>query len=330
MINEDEPLDWTTFTVEPLEDNLRLDVCLARRYRDVSRTRFRNWIDQQHVLRNDKPATAHDVVHGGDVITFAVPPSLEAAPKPESIPLDVIYEDDDLIIINKAAGMTVHPGAGVSSGTMVNALLGRPGSVSTIGGVTRPGIVHRLDKDTTGLIMVARNDFTHLRLSTALAERQVSRVYEGLALRRFTEDSGVIRESLSRHPKNRVKMTVSNAEHARDATTHWKVLRSYGGISLVECRLSTGRTHQIRVHMAHEAHPLLGDDLYGGSAAVAAQFVDPHDTLLQQAVRSAKRQMLHARRLSFKHPRTEEIMHFEAPLPKDFQRILQALEASVA
>ncbi len=325
MTNDESKHAWVVTTEEAGQ---RLDQAIAAHLPHLSRTRIQKLIQSGDIALNRKPSTASHAVHVGNRIDVTEPPPEAATPQPESIELNVVFEDDDLIVIDKCAGMAVHPGKGISSGTMVNALLGRTHSISTIGGVLRPGIVHRLDKDTTGLIMVAKNDQTHIALSEALQARKVSRLYVALALRRFDTDRGTIEASIGRNQSNRLKMTVREGHDVKEARTHWRVLERFGGISQIECKLDTGRTHQIRVHLSHTGHPILGDVLYGGSAALAMQFVSPYDTQFKAVIKELSRQMLHAHELKFVHPRTGEAMHFKSAPPEDYQGILTRLRAA--
>ena len=314
-----------TFVADDTDAGHRLDVAVTRRLDRVSRSRVHRLVETGAVLVNGSPAKPGALLHGGDSVEVCIPDPEPALPKPQPIPLRVILEDDDLMVVDKPAGMVVHPGAGTPDGTMVNALLARPAGLSGVGGVLRPGIVHRLDKDTSGLILVAKNDFAHRALSAALSRREVSRVYWAIALRRFDRNSGEVAAPIGRHPTVRTRMAVVE-RGGREALTQWRVIRVFAGISLLECRLATGRTHQIRVHLAHIRHPILGDTLYGGSHAVALQLVPPNATQMRAAIRAATRQMLHARHLSFRHPRTGEQIMVESDPPKDFSFVLEALQ----
>jgi 23S rRNA pseudouridine1911/1915/1917 synthase len=267
-------------------------------------------------------------VEMGEDVVIAIPQLVEADPIPENIPLDVLYEDDDLLVINKPAGMVVHPAVGHGKGTLVNALLYHCGeSLSGINGVKRPGIVHRLDKDTSGLMMVAKNDFAHHHLSEQLQDHSLARVYYALVLGIPIPVKGRIATLIGRHPSNRLKMSTL-ARSGRDAATNYHVRETYReSFSLVECRLETGRTHQIRVHMESIRHYIIGDPLYG-----------PQFSALQGKLKKAgyaeegceviakfPRQALHAAEISFIHPRTEEEMTFEAPFPDDFEELLESI-----
>lgn len=310
------------------EAGQRIDHYVVARLPQYSRTRVQKLIQSGGIAVNGSGVLPSYALRGGDVLDVTEPPPTEAAPQAEDIPLNVVYEDDDLLVVDKPAGMVVHPGRGVNEGTLVNALLGRPHTVSSIGGVTRPGIVHRLDKDTTGLLIVAKNDPAHVKLSEDLASRKIVRLYVALAMRKFEEDRGTIDEPVGRHPTNRLKMTVRRGRDAREARTHWRVIERLGGISQIECKLDTGRTHQIRVHMAHIKHPIVGDELYGGTAVLASQLISPHDTKLRARIKNLGRQMLHAHEIKFSHPRTGEVLHFKSSPPADYQQILELLRAS--
>ena len=241
--------------------------------------------------------------------------------KPEDIPLDVVYEDTDIIVINKPKGMVVHPAAGNYEGTLVNALLHHcRGSLSGIGGVMRPGIVHRIDKDTSGLLVCAKNDFSHRALSAELEHHGIEREYHALVRGGFKEDTGTLVFPIGRHPADRKKMAVllSPTAHAKEAITHYRVLESFGKVSYLALRLETGRTHQIRVHMSYTGHPLLGDEVYGGGNT---PFEKHHSRLLSG-------QALHAKKLTLTHPRTKERMVFECPLPEEFEKLVSILRSS--
>jgi len=247
---------------------------------------------------------------GGEVLTVEIPEAEETELTAQDIPLDVVYEDEDVIVVNKPAGMVVHPAPGHSDGTLVNALLHRcAGSLSGIGGEKRPGIVHRIDRDTSGLIIAAKNDAAHLGLSAQLADHTLARTYECLVAGNLKEDSGTVDAPIGRHPTDRKKMAV--VPGGRRAVTHWEVVARYGGVTHVRCRLETGRTHQIRVHMAHIGHPILGDTVYGAKKAVSG----------------LTGQCLHAVGLRFLHPRTGEIVELSCPLPEEFQAYLRKLES---
>lgn len=250
-------------------------------------------------------------VKTGDLLEMQIPEPVKTENAlPEDIPLDIIYEDEDVAVINKPRGMVVHPAPGNETGTMVNALLYHFKDLSSVGGVVRPGIVHRIDKDTSGLIMVAKNDKAHLSLSEQLKVHSITRVYQAVVWNNFKEDEGTVDAPIARDPKNRFRMAVT--EGGRRAVTHYRVLERYGAFTLIECRLETGRTHQIRVHMAYRKHPLLGDALYGP----------------EKIPYGAQGQMLHAKVLGFDHPTTGERMVFECEPPAEFSRVLERLRVT--
>lgn len=288
---------------------LRLDQFLARELPKFSRSRLQALIRNQHVKLNGAPARPRDLVRAGDRIEIHEPPAEKIDNEPEAIPLDVLYEDDDLIVINKPAGLVVHPGAGHLQHTLVNALLHHFPKLSGIGGKERPGIVHRLDKETSGCLVAAKTDEAHRRLSTQFAERTVEKVYLALVTGRLRKRSGTIEEKIGRHPVHRQRMSIAS-KHGRSAKTEYRVLSSSDKMSLVECRLHSGRTHQIRVHLHHLGHPVLGDKVYDAKHA-----------------KNFPRQMLHAWKLGFQHPRTGEWKTFEATAPNDFQAAAKSLES---
>ncbi|MCX7625054.1 MAG: RluA family pseudouridine synthase [Candidatus Sumerlaeaceae bacterium] len=305
----------------------RLDVYLTRKLPWLSRNRIQSLIEEGAVKTSlSLSPRAKDKVEKGLMVIVAIPPPKPATPVPQQIPLEILYEDEDLLVINKPAGLPVHPGAGNPDGTLVNALLALLGGLSTVGGVERPGILHRLDKDTTGVMIVAKNDVVHNRLSEALMRREIHRRYWAIVLREPRDNLGVINAPIARHPANRTKMAVVR-QGGRHAVTHYRVLERFHGFTLVECELETGRTHQIRVHMASMGHPVLGDPCYGGELTKALRLVPPRNRPLIDALSQVTRQMLHAREISFVHPRSHVEMRFEAPLPADFTTILDALRS---
>ncbi len=256
---------------------------------------------------NGKPARATDSLRIGDLVEFELPATVNLEPVGEPIPLDVVYEDEDLVVLNKPAGMVVHPSAGHASGTLVHALLGRGGQWSAAGGAGRPGIVHRLDKGTSGLMLAARNDVAHRALSAQLADRSLSRSYLAIVKGRLGADQGVLEGPIGRHPKDRLRMAV--VAGGRAARTRYAVVERRPGHTLVRCELETGRTHQIRVHLAALGHPIAGDPVYGRRRSLG----DP------------ERPMLHATALRFRHPRTGAEMVFQALPPADFQNFWESL-----
>lgn len=304
-----------TFTVETAGERLDSFVSAAS---ELTRSRAQKLIEDGDVTVNGKAAAKNLKLKTGDTVEINIPENEEYDASPENIPLDVRYEDEHIIIVNKPVGMVVHPAPGHSSGTLVNALMYHCGdSLSGIGGVNRPGIVHRIDRDTTGLICAAKNDFSHLSLSAQLKDHSMYREYRMIVCGNMREDSGTVDAPIGRHPVDRKRMAVirDGRGHARNAVTHWRVLERYNGFAYVEAVLETGRTHQIRVHMSHIGHPLVGDTTYGGGRT---QF-ERHSVSLIDG------QMLHATALNFKHPRSGEIMRFETPLPENFTSALEKL-----
>ena len=294
----------------------RLDAYLATAFA-LSRSAAERLLAEGRVEITGGEANKKYRLKGGEEITLTLPDPTPAEALPEDIPLDVVFEDSDIIVINKPAGMVVHPAAGNESGTLVNALLYHcKGSLSGVGGVERPGIVHRIDKDTSGLLVVAKNDAAHNHLSDQLKTHDVSRIYFALCIGNLREDLGTVHAPIGRHPVDRKKMAICRREgEGRDAVTHYEVLERFGGFTLVKCRLETGRTHQIRVHMASLGHPLLGDPVYGGDGT---RFEATHRKYFDG-------QCLHAGELSLTHPRTNEAMTFVAPLPENFAALLEIL-----
>lgn len=307
----------------------RADKFLSSVCSEFSRSRLQGLIADGHVLLNNAPfKTASFKVDEGDVFCVRVPEPEPSVPEAEDLPLDIVYEDDDLVVVNKAVGMVVHPGAGNWNGTLVNALLHHCGdSLSGIGGVLRPGIVHRLDKDTSGLMIAAKNDHAHHHLSDQLAERSLTRIYHALVVDVPLPIKGTIDRPIGRHRHNRLKMSVMT-NSPKDACTHYKVLEDFnGGFSLVECKLETGRTHQIRVHLEVSGHPLVGDVLYPVQQTKIKSMIknSGYPAELAEEMIGLGRQMLHAQTISFIHPRSEEVMSFSSDLPGDFSKLLKML-----
>ena len=296
-------------TVIAQESGDRVDALLARSIEGLTRSAAQRLIDEGCVLLNGKSVKKNYKCSVGDEFSVSLPEPEDIELKPQDIPIDIVYEDGDVIVVNKARGMVVHPAPGHYDGTLVNALMFHCGdSLSGIGGEKRPGIVHRIDKDTSGLLIVAKNDFAHLALSEQLSDRSLSRVYEAVVKGRLREDSGTIDAPIGRHPTDRKRMAVTD-KNSRNAVTHWEVVARYNGYTHVRCYLETGRTHQIRVHMAHIGHPLLGDFTYGAPS--------PEKGLVGQC--------LHAKKLKFIHPRTGEPVELETELPDWFRDVLSKL-----
>lgn len=303
----------------------RLDAFLATRLPDLSRAAVQRLIDDGQVLLNNGKPRSSLKLAGGEQISVEVPPPVPAIPLAEQIPLDVLYEDHDLIVINKPAGMTVHPGAGVDSGTLVNALLGHCTDLSGIGGEIRPGIVHRLDKGTSGVLVAAKNDIAHRGLAEQFAAHSIKRLYWALIYGSPNDDTGKVSNSIGRHPTDRLRMS-GKAKHGKEATTNWRVLERFGATSLVQLRLETGRTHQIRVHLSEAGMPLLGDPLYPDGG----RFNNLKDSRLKGMISHLGRQALHARVLGFIHPVTGQYLEFGSEPPEDFSSILAYLREAAA
>ena len=286
------------------QSKLRLDQFLAKQLPEYSRSRLQQLILGGFVQLNNVTTRPRQIVRSGDKIELIEPPLEKIETRPEPIPLEILFEDDDLIVINKAAGLTVHPGAGHREHTLVNALLSHCATLSGIGGKERPGIVHRLDKETSGCLVAAKNDVAHRELSKQFAARTVEKIYLALVAGKLRKATGIIEEKIGRHPVHRQRMSVTSSR-GRTAKTEYRVIRSSDQASLIECRLHSGRTHQIRVHLHHLGHPVLGDKIYAPKVG-----------------KNYPRQMLHAWKLGFRHPRTGEWKTFEAPLPDDFNQTI--------
>lgn len=286
----------------------RIDAYLAEKLDEVSRSYIQRLIKKEYITVNGSNIKAKYKICEGDKIEIRLPKPKKLEVLPEDIDIDIVYEDKDLAIVNKPRGMVVHPAPGNYSSTLVNALLYHLKSLSSINGIIRPGIVHRIDKDTTGLLMVAKNNFSHMGLSEQLKEHSINRRYWALVNGNIREDSGTINAPIGRHPVDRKKMAVVH-RNSRDAITHFKVLERFGDYTLIEAKLETGRTHQIRVHMSHISHPVVGDPVYGR----------------KNEKYNLKGQLLHAKIIGFIHPRNKEYMEFDSELPNDFIRILNIL-----
>lgn len=305
-------------TVTPEDAGKRIDALVADKT-ELTRSAVARLVESGDITVCGKEVAKNYKLRAGDIVEIELPEPVSDKAEPEDIPLDVVYEDDDIIVVNKPCGMVVHPAAGNPSGTLVNALLYRcKGSLSGVGGVVRPGIVHRIDKDTSGLLVAAKNDEAHNSLAAQLKTHAVSRVYYAILIGNFSEDSGTVDAPIGRHPTDRKKMAVLKEGQgtARHAVTHFTVLARYKGFSLVRCVLETGRTHQIRVHMAYRGHPLVGDSVYGGGKT---QFEAANKSLISG-------QCLHAKELTLTHPKTGKTMHFECELPEEMKKLIEKLE----
>lgn len=288
---------------------VRIDKYLTERLDGFTRSALSKLIDN-HVLVNGKVVSKNYKLRLGDSISVTVPDAVPLETEPENIPLDIVYEDGDLLVVNKPKGMVVHPAAGNYNGTLVNALLYHcKDSLSGINGVIRPGIVHRIDKDTSGLLIVAKNDTAHLALAQQIKEHSFHRAYQAVAYGNFRDDRGTVHQPIGRSPKDRKKMAVTD-KNSKDAVTHYEVLKRYGDFSHIRCVLETGRTHQIRVHMAYIGHPLAGDSVYGPKKVITA----------------LNGQCLHAGEIGFVHPITGEYMEFKASLPDYFVQFINKLD----
>ena len=299
-------------TVPAQREGERADVLLSRCVEGLSRSAAARLLEEGAVTVNGVPVKKNYKTQPGDVLTASLPDPQPVEAVPQDIPLDIVYEDADIVVVNKPVGLVVHPAPGHPDGTLVNALLYHCGSsLSGINGSLRPGIVHRIDRDTSGLIIAAKNDTAHLALAEQLQDHSLFREYEAVCVGNLKEDRGTVDAPIGRHPVDRKRMAV-DGQNGRPAVTHWAVLGRYPGYTHIQCRLETGRTHQIRVHLSSLGHPLLGDTVYGGR---------PWPGLAGQC--------LHARRLSFIHPRTGQRLTLECPLPDWFQAVLTKLEGMV-
>jgi len=299
-----------TFAAEKGDKDLRLDIFLNEELEDISRNRLQKLISDGNVLVNGKTVNKNYKLREKDIIEVSIPESEEIDILPADIPLDIIYEDSEIIVVNKPQNMVVHPAAGHFNDTLVNALLFHCGdSLSGINGKRRPGIVHRIDRDTSGVLVIAKTDNAHNSLALQLSEHSMTRIYNAVVYNNFKEDYGVVDKPIGRNPVDRKKMAVTD-KNSKRAVTHYKVLKRMGRFNLIELKLETGRTHQIRVHMAYIGHPLLGDSVYG-----------PKKQLF-----NLKGQVLHARVLGFIHPSSKIYMEFESPLPDYFSELIEKLQ----
>ena len=302
-------METLEFTAAPADAGQRLDRWLAGQAGAPSRSALQGLMEAGYVRRNGAPANKKDKLAAGDRITLTLPDPQPIEAQPQDIPLDIVYEDDHLLVVNKPKGMVVHPAPGNPDGTLVNALLYHcRGQLSGVGGAIRPGIVHRIDKDTSGLLVVAKDDLTHQGLSEQMAVHAIHRVYHAVVYGNIRQDVGTIEAPIGRDPRDRKRMAVTPGQGKR-ACTHWQVLERFGRFTLLACRLETGRTHQIRVHMAHIGHPLAGDPVYGP----------------RSVIRELQGQCLHAKELGFRHPVTGQELRFDSPLPAYFTTFLERL-----
>lgn len=301
-----------SWTVEKEMNAVRIDKFISERMDGVSRSYIQKLIKDERVTVDLRPVKANYKVNEGERVEVALPEPVSLDIEPQNIPLDILYEDEDVLLVNKPKDMVVHPSAGHMDGTLVNALLYHcKDSLSSINGVMRPGIVHRIDKDTTGVLIICKNDKAHNCIAEQLKVHSITRKYHALVWHNLTEDSGTVDAPIGRHPVDRKKMAI-NHKNGKPAVTHYKVLERFGNYTYVECELETGRTHQIRVHMTSIGHPLIGDPVYGPAR-------QPFKT---------QGQMLHAKVFGFIHPTTGEYMEFETPLPDYFEEIIEKLRNS--
>lgn len=296
------------FVVDDAYANMRLDLYLTNMLKEKSRSYIQNLIEENKVFVNNKFKKSNYKLNKEDIILICIPDPIELTIKAQNIPLDILYEDSDLIVVNKPKGMVVHPAAGVYENTLVNALLSHCNDLSGINGVSRPGIVHRIDKDTSGIIVVAKNDYAHNKLAMQLKDHTMNRIYLALVEGIIKEDEGTIDEPLGRHPIERVKIAI--VKDGRRAVTHFRVIERYNNNTLIECKLETGRTHQIRVHMAFIGHPIVGDPVYG----------------YKKQRFKLEGQLLHAKLLGFIHPRTEKYVEFSTEPSEDFKKVINILK----
>ncbi len=308
-----------TFRIPPEFAGKRADVVLSQLLPGLTRSQVKRLIDDKNVLVGGEPIKSSRKFEAGEAVHVTIPPPGSMEAEPEEIPLNVLFEDENIIVVDKPPGMTVHPGAGVKKGTLVNALLYRCKDLSGIGGKIRPGIVHRLDKNTSGVMVVAKNDISHNSLVEQFKNRTVEKRYLAIVEGVMKKESGSFSSRIGRHPTSRIKMS-SRKDGGREALTLWKVLKRYKNSTLVEAEPKTGRTHQIRVHFSENGHPILADEIYGRKGRKSGA--------LNAAAKAIGRQALHASKLGFTHPRTRKYMEFTAPMPEDIKTALNILEES--
>jgi 23S rRNA pseudouridine1911/1915/1917 synthase len=311
-----------SINVTKRDEKRRLDQFLSETNLNLSRSQAKNLIQKHHILLNQNPAKPSAHIRAGDIISGTLPQPESLSAKAEPLPLTILYEDSSIIIIDKPSGMVVHPAYGNLSGTLVNALLYHCKDLTGINGVIRPGIVHRLDKDTSGVMVVAKNDEAYHHLARQFKNRTVGKVYFAIVYGKFGEDEGLIDSAIGRHPSERKRMS-TRAKKGRMAITHWKKIEQLDGFTLLEIFPQTGRTHQIRVHLSSTGHPLLGDPLYGRKGRPGTI----RDPVLRECVKRMNRQALHAKRLEFIHPQTGERVQFVSPIPQDMKEVLEWLRS---
>ncbi len=320
LFKENEEGKFFSVRVTEKDQGRRLDQFLSGTHLNLSRSHAKNLIQKHHILLNQKPTKPSAHLKAGDMISGNVPLPESFSLQPEPLPLAILYEDPSIIVIDKPSGMVVHPAYGNPSGTLVNALLYHCKDLAGINGVLRPGIVHRLDKDTSGVMVVAKDDEAFQHLTKQFKNRTVKKVYSAIVYGRFSQDEGLIDSAIGRHPSERKRMS-TRTKRGREAITRWKKVEEFDGCTLLEIFPQTGRTHQIRVHLSSIGHPVLGDPLYGRKGRAGTI----HDPVLKECVKRMNRQALHAQRLEFTHPRTEERVQFVAPIPQDMTETLEWL-----
>lgn len=320
---EDELYEHHRFEASKGQSALRVDKFLMNMIENTTRNKIQQAAENGSILVNDVAVKSNYKVKAGDVVRLVLAhPTYEQLLTPENIPLDIVYEDDQLLVINKPAGMVVHPGHGNYSGTLVNALAYHFENLP-LNSSERPGLVHRIDKDTSGLLVVAKTDFAIAYLTKQFAEKTSEREYVALVWGNIEEDEGTVEGNIGRHDTNRMQMAVhSDEEKGKPAVTHYKVLERFGYVTLVSCQLETGRTHQIRVHMKHIGHTLFNDERYGGDAILKGTTFTKYKQFVENCFKVLPRQALHAKTLGFEHPITKEFLRFDSPIPQDFQECI--------
>ena len=317
------------FTVEN-EEGDRIDRYLAEEMPERSRSYLQKLIKEQYIKVNNKPVKANYRLVLGDRVEVCIPEAKEPDIEPENIPLDILYEDEDVIVVNKPKQMVVHPAPGHYSGTLVNALMYHCGNeLSGINGTSRPGIVHRIDMDTTGSLIICKNDMAHQSLAVQLKEHSINRIYEAIVHGNIKEEEGTVNAPIGRHPTDRKKMSI-HAKNARNAITHYKVLKRFERYTYMEFQLETGRTHQIRAHMKHIGHPLFMDETYGGTEILRGQRSSSYKAFIQNCFKLCPRQALHAKTLGFVHPTTKQQMDFDSEWPNDFRQLIEKWRGFIA
>ena len=309
-----------TFVVDNSDAGMRLDTYLSQRVFELTRSQIKKLVQEHTILLNHLSSKPASILRKGDVITGSIPPPRRLDVIPQDIPLEILYEDPWIIVVNKPAGMVVHPGAGIDSGTLVHALLFHCRDLSQINGIIRPGIVHRLDKNTSGVMVAAKNAAAHHHLSAQFRTRQIGKRYIALIHGEMREWEGIVEAPLGRHPKERKRISI-HTRKGRNAITQWRVIKRFRGFSLLEVIPKTGRTHQIRAHLSSQGHPIVGDPQYCRGKWIE-RIRDPQ---ARERIRALKRQALHSERLGLVHPRSGEFMEFNAPLPEDMAGIIQFL-----